>query len=185
MPCGLHCAISGILAGGILGFGTADPLLFWFTSTAILLCGLVGCFFAFCKIQFISSCHWHISCLACARARPSRRGVSGVFGLFLFVLFGVFCFSVWLFFCFVVLFRFTLRFGHLDCVLVRALFRLPNAGIYRTLHNSFNGTNTVLRPGESREGEGRKKKAKCSLFERCQMQFEHGLRFISHPSLHR
>ena len=25
------------------------------------------------------------------------------------------------------------------------------------MHNSFNGTNTVLRPGESREGEGRKK----------------------------
>ena len=33
----------------------------------------------------------------------------------------------------------------------------PNAGTYRTLHNSFNDTNTVLRPGESREGEGRKK----------------------------
>ena len=47
---------------------------------------------------------------------------------------------------------------NLDCVLVHALFRLPNAGTYRTLHNSFNGTNTVLRPRESREGEGRKKK---------------------------
>ena len=45
----------------------------------------------------------------------------------------------------------------LDSVLVHALFRLPNAGTYRTLHNSSNGTNTVLRPGESREGEGRKK----------------------------
>ena len=53
--------------------------------------------------------------------------------------------------------RWTPLFGHLDCVLVRALFRLPNAGTYRALHNSFNGTNTVLRPGESREGEGRKK----------------------------
>ena len=31
------------------------------------------------------------------------------------------------------------------------------AHAYRTFHNSFNGTNTVLRPGESREGEGRKK----------------------------
>ena len=30
MPCGLHCAISGILAGGILGFGTADLLLFFY-----------------------------------------------------------------------------------------------------------------------------------------------------------
>ena len=29
MPCGLHCAISGILAGKILGFGTADLLLFF------------------------------------------------------------------------------------------------------------------------------------------------------------
>ena len=34
----------------------------------------------------------------------------------------------------------------------------PNEGTYRTLHNSFNGTNTVSRPGESREGEGREKK---------------------------
>ena len=42
--------------------------------------------------------------------------------------------------------------------MVHALFRLPNAGCCCTLHNSFDGTNTVLRPGESREGEGRKKK---------------------------
>ena len=36
--------------------------------------------------------------------------------------------------------------------------RLPNVGCCCTMHNSFKGTNTVLRPGESREGEGWKKK---------------------------
>ena len=50
------------------------------------------------------------------------------------------------------------RLDFLDCVMVHALFKLPNAGCCCTLHNSFNGTNTVLRPGESREGEGRKRK---------------------------
>ena len=45
----------------------------------------------------------------------------------------------------------------LDYVMVHALFRLPKKGCCCTLHNSFNGTNTVLRPGESQEGEGRKK----------------------------
>ena len=29
MPCGLHSAIFGILAGRILGFGTVDRLLFF------------------------------------------------------------------------------------------------------------------------------------------------------------
>ena len=46
-------------------------------------------------------CHWHISCLVCARARPSPRGVFGVFVLFLLLLFGVLFFFVWLFFVFV------------------------------------------------------------------------------------
>ena len=119
MPCGLHSAISGILAGGILGFGTADRLL---------------------------------SCPSCSRARPSLRGDFG----------GWFCF-VWVFFGFVLVVGWSFSsldtcLDMLDRVLVDAFFRLPNAGTYRTLHNSFNGTNTVLRPGESREGEGRKKK---------------------------
>ena len=47
--------------------------------------------------------------------------------------------------------------------MVHALFRLPKEGSCCTLHNSYNGTNTVLRPGESREGEGRKKENKCNL----------------------
>ena len=94
MPCGLHSAISGILAGGILGFGTADRLLFFCTSTAILLCCLVVYFIAFCKIQFISLIHRQISCPSCSRARPSRWGLFGV----VFVLLGclLFCFGCWL-----------------------------------------------------------------------------------------
>ena len=42
--------------------------------------------------------------------------------------------------------------GGILCFLQDLIFLL------RTLHNSFDGTNTVLRPGESQEGEGRKKK---------------------------
>ena len=44
-------------------------------------------------------------------------------------------------------------------------YQNPNEGTYGTLHNSFNGTNTVLRPGESREGEGRKKKRYAQISE--------------------
>ena len=62
------------------------------TSTAILLCCLVVCLCAFCKIQFIFLIHRHISCLSCFRARPSRRGDLG----------GWFCF-VWVFFVFLFL----------------------------------------------------------------------------------
>ena len=52
----------------------------------------------------------------------------------------------------------TPQFGHVGlCTGPRSLLT-PQCGTYRTLHNSFNGTNTVLRPGESREGEGRKKR---------------------------
>ena len=92
-----------------------------------------------------------------ARARPSLRGVFcgflfGWVGFFRFLL--VFCF--W---AVVLVFRSCLypRLDFLDCVMVHALFRFPNEECCCTLHNSFNGTNTVLRPGESREGEGRKK----------------------------
>ena len=48
------------------------------------------------------------------------------------------------------------RLDPLDCVMVHALFRRKE-GCCCTMHNSSNGTNTVLRPGKSREGEGRKK----------------------------
>ena len=94
MPCGLHCAISGIRAGGILGFGTADRLLvFTPPPRSCLVVWLM--LLAFCKIQFISSIHWHISCLSCDRARPSRRGVFG----FCFVLVCVFLFGLFLLVC--------------------------------------------------------------------------------------
>ena len=103
---------------------------------------------AFGKISLI---HRHISCLF-DRARPSN----GVL-LFLFaVLVGFLGFFVcFLLFCLLVFFL----VGHpcldLDCVLVHALFRLPKAGIYRTLHNSFNGTNTCydLARAEAKDGK--------------------------------
>ena len=87
------------------------------------------------------------------------------FVCFVWVSFGfLFVFDCWL-----VLFGFLLDTPGRTCwtALVHALFRLPNA--YRTLHNSSNGTNTVLRPGESREGKGRKKNP-CYL-EMCRTKF--------------
>ena len=79
----------------------------------------------------------------------------------------LFCFWCFRFgFCLFVLFALvdcTPAWTTLDRVMVRALFRLPNAGTCSIVHNSFNGTNTVLRLGESREGEGRKKETSGTL----------------------
>ena len=82
----LHGAISGILAGGILGFGTADLffVLHLLRDLAVMSGWLCVCF-AFCKI---SSIHRHISCLS-DRARLLNRVF--LVSLFLVVLFGAFC----------------------------------------------------------------------------------------------
>ena len=63
--------------------------------------------------------------------------------------------------------RLSPQFGHVGlCTGPRSLLT-PQCGTYRALHNSFNGTNTVLRPGESREGEGRKQKLMAGFFGCC------------------
>ena len=98
MPCGLHSAISGILAGGILGFGTAG-LLFVFAPSPRSCCDVwfvVGLLFA--RSFFNSSAH---KLPSVDRARPSLRGGFRVFCCFgllfwacLFFVLPVFCFWV-------------------------------------------------------------------------------------------
>ena len=129
MPHGLHSAISGILAGGILGFGTADQ-----------------------------------SCLL-RQGMSFQRGVLFRFvGCAFWLVFVVFAFGFLLFGLFALI-GLHPSLDLLDRVMVRALFRLPNAGTCSIVHNSFKGTNTVLRPGESREGEGRKKKVQWAFYK--------------------
>ena len=116
---------------GDLGFGTADRFLFFCTSTKILLCCLVVFLLSARSFSFPQFIGTQAALLALEHVHHC-----GVISLVvLFVCWGVFwfCFGCWL-----VLFL----VGHpcldmLDCVLVHALFRLPNAGTYRTLHNSF------------------------------------------------
>ena len=145
MPCGLHSAISGILAGGILGFGTADRLCFAPSPRSCCDVWLVVCLLS--ARSFLNSSAHKLPSFD--RARPSLRGV------FVFFVCWVVFFFVWVLLvlclaCFLFLgFWFGLlsglhpRLDFLDCVMVHALFRLPNEGCSCTLHNSFNGTNTV------------------------------------------
>ena len=85
------------------------------------------------------------------------RFVGCAFWVFLFGLV-LFCVCLFLFFFGLPLFR--LHSG-LDSGLRNGPRSLstPQCGmLIYAMHNSFTGTNTVLRPGESREGEGRKKR---------------------------
>ena len=109
---------------------------------------------AFCKIFLI---HRHKAAIF-DRARPSDRGVSCCFFVVLVVFWG------FVFVCFVCLFSgcgLPLLFAPLTGPIglrngPRSLLT-PQGGML--LYYAFvNGTNTVLRPGESREGEGRKKR---------------------------
>ena len=148
VPRGPHGAISGILAGGILGFGTADRFLV-FAPSPRSCCDVWLAVFVLLQDPIHLPIHWHISC-------PSHLEHVHHCGVFLVCLVLVwFCGFL---FVFAGLFScLTPLFGHVGlCTGPRSL-STPQCGTYRTLHNSFNGTNTVLRPGESREGEGRKK----------------------------
>ena len=113
MPCGLHCAISG----GILGFGTADRLLLFLhlhRDLAVMSGWLCVCF-----LQDLSLIHRHTSC----PSSPEHVHCHGV----IFCVSGL-CFG--LLFWVVVLVCFCLhpRLDFLDCVMVHALFKLPNEG---------------------------------------------------------
>ena len=89
MPRGLHGAISGILAGGILGFCTADRFLFSAPSPRsccdVWLC--VFLLFARSNSPPNSSAQ---SCPLLLRARPSLRGDFVVLFVF-FCFLGLFC----------------------------------------------------------------------------------------------
>ena len=72
MPRGPHGAISGILAGGILGFGTADWLfLLHLHRDLAVMSGWSCCCFLQDPIHFLI--HRHKAALL-LRARPSLRG---------------------------------------------------------------------------------------------------------------
>ena len=117
MPGGLHSTISGILTGGILGFGAAESIVFAGHLRKILLCGLV-LFICFCARSRI---HWRISCQpdwSCLCQCLFRWVVRVCFLLFLFVFVFLLCL------CF-------LLFGPdmtSDCVMVHIPLLTPQGG---------------------------------------------------------
>ena len=133
---------SGILAGGILGFGTADRFLV-FAPSPRSCCDVWLAVFALLQDPIHVPIHWHISCPwhmlpPALRARPSLWGVFLLVFLVLFWFCGFLFVFAGLFSCLILL------FGHVGlCTGPRSL-STPQCGTYRTLHNSFN---TVLRPG--------------------------------------
>ena len=168
----IHCTVFNAFEGALcpVGFTVRSPGS-WLGGSWVSALLIVGCLCTFiaillwclvvvvCFLQdlihFLNSSAHKLPCLL--RARPSRWWGLSLVLLVLGVFFGL---------------VFFFPGDHpmldmLDCVLVQALFWLPNEGTYRTLHNSFNGTNTVLRPGESREGEGRKKRDNCRSHYSC------------------
>ena len=144
MPGGLLSAISGILAGGILGFGAAE----W----SVLLDTFAGSCLVFCCLVFVSVqdllIHWH------KLPATLERLVSppSVFCGFCCVLF-VFVFGVLFGFC-------VSRFGTAmtsDCVMVRTPLSTPQGGILNMhLNNSFSSTtmcDDLARATEARDGK--------------------------------
>ena len=147
MPGGLLSAISGILAGGILGFGAAE----WFVllDTFARSCTVVWCF-SFVSVQD-PVIHWHISCrpLQCCLVSPLA-----VFGGFLFVFFVCVCF------CCLALGLFFVIFGPVktsDFVLVRTPLLTPQGGtLILHMDNSFISTtmcDDLARATEARDGK--------------------------------
>ena len=159
VPCGRRVVISGILAGGTPGFRNA---LMTFLHPSRAPCSCVFSGFGVVSRHARLSCQ-HISCCNSHRADLSIEmmwvfpgfclGSCFALLLFWFVLLW-FLFVLW-----VVLRVVTIAYGqYLDCVWVHALFWYSQRGDdARCCTIRSTDTNTVLRPGESREGDGRKK----------------------------
>ena len=138
MPGGLLSAISGILAGGILGFGAAVWIVL---DTFARSCRDVWwCSFVALQDLLI---HWHISCLpqwSCRLIGADFSGVLFAFGLDWFVLF------------------FAYRPGKTsDCVMVRTPLLTPQRGrCFMHLANSFISTtlcDDLARAAEAKDGK--------------------------------
>ena len=123
MPGGLLSAISGILAGGILGFGAAEWIVL--LDTFARSCFVVWCFAVFTVQDHVI--RWHISCLpfwSCLCQCFLRWVLGFCFCLLLWFYFGVCLFlSFW-------------PDKTSDCVMVRTPLSTPQRGMHTT-HSVF------------------------------------------------